>query len=465
MSAKIMIEANLLSRLERLPINRKLISIVAVLAFCWVLEAFDLGIIGQVLLVLKQIWTLDPSVIGILGICSTVGVVIGTLSSGFLADRFGRRKVLIAGVTVFTFFTLVGAIYTNIAWIIIMRFLGGLGAGCVFPLPYLMLTEISPGRYRGILVSCCTAILTLAYFLPTFCGSWAIRSFDLEIAWRVPFVVGGLPIVFVLVIYKLIPESPRWLMKKGRHGEVRKLVEEFEKSASVEHDDNYVDPQIVEQLNRTQAQQEATGKQNWKAVVTPPLLRRSVVSWLMNTAGMILWYMCMVYVPTILSTYGFEISLAVLMTGYMMIIGCVGSLVVGPLTDKFGRKSILTIFGGITAICLYLLGSGKLSQDMVLFIGALVAFFGIGVLPVCKVYIAEQYPTELRGVGTGFGETATRIFSGILATYYFAFFMSLGGVSAIFTFAGSVFVVAIVLIWIWGKETARKSVEEVSASN
>lgn len=462
MKTNLQLEANLLSRLERMPLNGKLLSIVALLAWCWVLEAFDLGIIGQVLLVLKQIWTLEPGTVGLLGICSTAGVVIGTLSSGFFTDCYGRRKVLIIGVTVFSFFTLIGALYTNISWIVAMRFLGGLGAGAVFPLPYLMISEISPGKYRGILVSCCNAVLTLAYFLPTLCGSWAIRTFELDFAWRVPFIVGGLPIITVLFIYKFMPESPRWLMKKGRHAEVKTLVEKFEKSASVAHDDEYINPRIMTQLTRIDDHFKAVGKQNWKTIVTPPLLSRTLVAWLMYTSGLILWYVTMVYVPTILSTYGFETSLAVLMTGYMMIIGCAGSLVVGPLTDKFGRKPILTIYTGIAAICLYLLGSGALSQNMVLFTGALVAFFGVGILPVCKVYVAEQYPTELRGVGTGFGETVARVLGGVLATYYFAFFMSVGGVTAIFTFTGSTFVAAIILLWLRGKETARKSVEEAS---
>ena len=82
---------------------------------------------------------------------------------------------------------------------------------------------------------------------------------------------------------------------------------------------------------------------------------------------------------------------------------------------------------------------------MLLFIGSFVAFFGTGIMPVCKVYIAEQYPTELRGVGTGFGEAVSRVVGGVLATYYLAFFLSVGGV-------------------IWGQETARRSVEDTSAA-
>ena len=122
-------------------------------------------------------WDLDASTLGLLGSCSTAGVVIGTASAGFLTDRFGRKRILLWGVFIFTFFTLIGSLYENLAWIVTMRFIGGLGAGAVFPLPYLMLSEIAPAKHRGILVCICNAILTASYLLPTLCGSWAINNF------------------------------------------------------------------------------------------------------------------------------------------------------------------------------------------------------------------------------------------------------------------------------------------------
>lgn len=456
-------EANLLSRLERMPLNGKLLGIVAMLAWCWVMEAFDLGIVGQVVLVLKQIWTLEPGTIGLLGTCSTAGVVIGTMCAGFLTDRFGRRRILLWGVFIFTFFTLIGAIYTNIAWIVTMRFLGGLGAGAVFPLPYLMLAEIAPAKHRGMLVCVTNAILTFAYFLPTWCGAWAIKNFSLEVAWRVPFVVGGLPILTLFLLYKLLPESPRWLMQQGRHDEVQVLVEDFEKCSGVAHDEAYVSPTILAQVTRMHDEQGSCRPAGWKDILTPPLLSRSLVSWGFYTAGLITWYVIMVYVPTILNVYGFEPSSAVIMTGYMMIIGGMGAIVMGFLTDRFGRKLLGSIYVGVTVVCLIILMDKSLSQNVVLLVGALAGFFGIGVLPVCKVYIAEQYPTELRGVGTGMGEAVARILGGVLATYYFAFFMSFGGLTAVFIFMALAFSVTILALWIWGTETARKSVEEAAA--
>lgn len=457
------VEANLLSRMERMPLNRAVLTLVGLLSWCWVMEAFDLGMIGQVVAVLKQIWELDANTLGLLGSCSTAGVVIGTACAGFLTDRFGRKRILLWGVFIFTFFTLIGSLYTNLAWIVTMRFIGGLGAGAVFPLPYLMISEIAPARHRGILVCICNAILTASYLLPTLCGSWAIKAFPLETAWRVPFIVGGLPILTLYFLYRWLPESPRWLMRRGRHDEVRALVERLEKSAGIAHDDAYINPDVLRSLEQAAEAEQNRGRASWQALFRPPYLGRSLVSWSMYSAGLITWYVVMVYVPTILTTYGFELSNSVIMTGGMMVLGGAGSLVIGPLADRYGRKPVWSLYVIITIICLFLL-TATLSTSMLLLVGAFVAFFGTGIMPVCKVYIAEQYPTELRGVGTGFGEAVSRVVGGVLATYYLAFFLSVGGVKGVFTFMAVAFSIAIVALWIWGQETARRSVEDTSAT-
>lgn len=326
-----------------------------------------------------------------------------------------------------------------------------------------MISEIAPARHRGILVCICNAILTASYLLPTLCGSWAIKAFPLETAWRVPFIVGGLPIVTLYFLYRWLPESPRWLMRRGRHDEVRALVERLEKSAGIAHDDAYINPDVLRSLEQAAEAEQNRGRASWRALFRPPYLGRSLVSWSMYSAGLITWYVVMVYVPTILTTYGFELSNSVIMTGGMMVLGGAGSLVIGPLADKYGRKPVWSLYVIITIICLFLL-TATLSTSMLLLVGAFVAFFGTGIMPVCKVYIAEQYPTELRGVGTGFGEAVSRVVGGVLATYYLAFFLSVGGVKGVFTFMAVAFSIAIVALWIWGQETARRSVEDTSAT-
>ena len=449
-------EANCLSRFDRLPLGREVLKIVAVLAAVSVVEAFDLGLIGQTVLVLKQLWNLSPQDTGLLGTCSTLGVVLGTFSCGFLSDRYGRKRVLMWATFIFTLFTLAGPLVENFSWVVSMRFLSGLGAGAVFPIPYLYISELVGSKHRGVVFAYCNSILVMSYVIPSTFGAWAVANFPLETAWKLPFIVGGLPVFMVLVIWKCMPESPRWLMKHGRADEAIALVERLERSAGTTPDPNYTDPNIVAALS--ESRKPGAVQANWRLIFKPPYLSRTIVSWSMYTAGLIFWYVVMVYAPSILKSKGFQMSSSVLMGGLMMAIGGVAGIVCGHFIDKYGRKPLYAIFAGAAAVCSACLAMLD-SLGVWVAVGAALAFFGNGIFAICKLYIAEQYPTSLRGTGAGLGEATSRILGGVLATYYIAFILAHGGQSAVFWFLGAAYAVAIVLMLIWGQETAGKSVD------
>lgn len=255
-------EANCLSRFDRLPVKSEMLKIIAVLAAVSVVEAFDLGLIGQTVLVLKQIWNLGPAETGLLATCSTIGVVLGTFSCGFLSDRYGRKRVLFWAVFIFTVFTFMGPLMENFYWVVAMRFLSGLGSGAVFPIPYLYISELVGAKQRGVTFAYCNSILVLSYVLPSSFGAWAVATFPLEVAWKLPFLVGGLPIVMLYFIHKYMPESPRWLMRHNRHDEAEALVERLESSLGMEHDKNYMDPAILTAVNEARS-----GNKDRKSVV------------------------------------------------------------------------------------------------------------------------------------------------------------------------------------------------------
>lgn len=252
-------------------------------------------------------------------------------------------------------------------------------------------------------------------------------------------------------------------MRRGRHDEVRQLVERLEKSAGIEHDDTFINPDVLRSLEQAAAAERTRTGASWKALFRAPYLSRSLVSWSMYSAGLITWYVVMVYVPTILTTYGFQLSNSVILTGCMMVIGRRGlrrhrpagrqvrpQAHLEPLRHHHHHQPVPAhVHGFHPHAAVHRLLRGLLRH---------------GIMPVCKVYIAEQYPTELRGVGTGFGEAVSRVVGGVLATYYLAFFLSVGGVKGVFTFMAVAFAIAIIALWIWGQETARRSVEDTSAA-
>ncbi len=381
-------EANCLSRFDRLPVKSEMLKIIAVLAAVSVVEAFDLGLIGQTVLVLKQIWNLGPAETGLLATCSTIGVVLGTFSCGFLSDRYGRKRVLFWAVFIFTVFTFMGPLMENFYWVVAMRFLSGLGSGAVFPIPYLYISELVGAKQRGVTFAYCNSILVLSYVLPSSFGAWAVATFPLEVAWKLPFLVGGLPIVMLYFIHKYMPESPRWLMRHNRHDEAEALVERLESSLGMEHDKNYMDPAILTAVNEARSGNKP--KVSWTMLFKPPYLSRTIVSYSMFSAALVFWYVVMVYAPTILTGKGFQMSSSVLMGGLMMAIGAVAGMVCGHMIEKYGRKPMYIILALLTAGCSILLTMVE-SLNAWLIVGTALAFFGNAIFSICKLYIAEQY--------------------------------------------------------------------------
>lgn len=455
-------EASLISRMERLPLNRKLYGIIGILTWCYVLEAFDLGLIGQVVAVLKKLWNLDPSQVGILGSCSTFGVIIGTACAGRLADKYGRKRVLLWGTFIFTFFTLLGALFANYYWIVCTRFIAGLGSGAVFPQPYLMISEIAPPKYRGRLFGICNGLLGIAYLLPTFTGAWALNALSLEYAWRLPFILGGLPFLTLFWVNKHLPESPRWLILHGQSEKAEEFVRQLEKSSGVESDTNYCDPAILASLEQSRSGGRAARKISWSMLFKPPYLSRTLVSYALYSVTLITWYVVMVYMPVIIADYGVVLSSAVALSSIFFVSSAVGSMSIGPVADKLGRKPATTIFIGIAIISFFALPSAH-NTILLLLLGCFAVCFGNGTNAIFKVYIAEQYPTDLRGMGVGAGEAVARFIGGVLATYLLAFILNAGGISSLFYFLGIANICTVSAMWIWGRETAGVSVETASA--
>ncbi len=454
-------EANCLSRFDRLPVKNEMLKIIAVLAAVSVVEAFDLGLIGQTVLILKQIWNLGPAETGLLATCSTIGVVIGTFACGFLSDRFGRKRVLFWAVFIFTIFTFAGPLFDNLYWVVALRFLSGLGSGAVFPIPYLYISELVGAKHRGVTFAYCNSILVLSYVLPSSFGAWAMANFPLEIAWKLPFLVGGLPIVMLYFIHKYMPESPRWLLRHNRHSEAVALVEHLESSMNIAHDPDYVDPAILAAVKESRS--ESKPKAHWTMLFKPPYLSRTIVSYTMFSAALVFWYVVMVYAPTILTAKGFQMSSSVLMGGLMMAIGAIAGMVCGHLIEKYGRKPMYILFALLTAAASIGLTLVE-SLESWLVIGTILAFCGNALFSICKLYIAEQYPTELRGTGAGLGEATSRICGGVLAAYFIAFLIASGNQHAVFWFLAICYFISTALLAIWGQETMGKSVDTTGSS-
>ncbi|WAH37604.1 MFS transporter [Alicyclobacillus dauci] len=451
-------QVNLLSRLDRVPVTKTVIQIIILLSFVWLAEAFDIGIVGPVLSTLEKTWTLTSWQIGLLAVASTLGVVIGMIPSGLMADKFGRRKVVLFGILFFSVLTILGAFVSNFVTLFGIRFLAGVGEGAVLPMPYLFLSEFVRSRKRAVSVGYSNGILTAAYVIPNLASLWALHAFAPSFAWRVPFLLGGIPLLLLIPLYLWLPESPRYLLKTGRTHIVQKLVERLEVEAGLDHDTTLVDYRLGVALKQTQARPKAT----IKSMLHKPFFGRSIIVILQLTAALILFYILQVFGPSLLLNRGAGVGSSILFSGLMMLVAGVGSIVQGHLSDRFGRKTMLGVYVGFAALGCFLFAWATLPA-VVFLAGFLTAFFGLGIFPVSKLCVAEQYPTELRGKGVYFGEMTARTISGIVTTSCIPFILQAYGNQVIFLGVAIALIVLSLPFLVFGRETANVQMEQAGS--
>jgi len=450
---------NLIARLDRLPVTKTIIRALVLLQLAWIIEGLDIGVSGPVLLNLKEVWNLSPAALGLLGSVGTLGIVIGLIPAGYLADRYGRKPVAVWGLLQFTLFTGLTALAPSYGWFVVLRFLNGLGQGVLFAVPYIMISEFMRPSHRATIVGFENGFLAMAYLIPALVGAWATSHFPHEWSWRVTLLVAAAPIVYVPVIAAWLPESPRWLMRNGKLQQAARFVETLEDEAGLYHDRSLATGRSTDMAGNT--------KFRIADFFSRPILLRSLIAYSSYTGGTILWYGILTYGPIIFRSAGFTAVNAILMLGFMMFFGGLGNFLNGYLADKLGRKPTLGLYAYAASAALVGMAFFH-TPTMVLLIGACAAFFGLGIFPTQKIYIAEQYPTALRGFGTSTGEAVSRFFSGVVAAYYVPSILAAGGTTAVFLCIAGALAVLVLPALIFGRETARIDIDivgDVKAEN
>lgn len=453
-SRELFAQENLLARLDRMPINGIILSIVALLGLVWILEAFDIGIIAPVILLLRGAWKLSPHDVGLIGSSGTLGIVVGLLPAGRLADRYGRKTTLMGGIVVFSVFTFLGAFVGNVPQLLACRFVAGLGQGAVFPVPYLLLSEFVNKHWRGTAVGLANSLLGFAYGLNTLVAALIIGHVPDAQAWRLLLMIGGAAIVMIPVIAIYLPESPRFLLRAGRTAKVRELVEMLERRSGIAHDDTLSDPRALQVL------QVARGRPaSLRTLFEPPYLARIVVSYLALLSPFILFYVITIYGPSILHRMGVSKSDALYYTSGLLFLTVVTTAIAGSLGDRFSRRIGIIVLMIGTA-----LGASALEQPLprMLVILAAAATWGFvyAAFPLAKLYMAEQFPTRLRGTGAMLGECVTRFLGGVVLVFLFPVLSARMSAVTLFTLLAVLSVICILPIWMFGTQTSGRSIEE-----
>lgn len=443
---------NIAARIDRLPLSREIWSILFLAGLSWLLESYDIGIIGTILPTITKQFHLDTFTVGWLATASTLGIVVAILPAGWLTDRIGRKRMLALGTAWYAFFSLLCAFIPNIPLLLLLRFVAGFGMGAIFPIPYAMAAEFTPGHKRGLMTGILDSFLSVGYFAAPLLGFLANSWFTSDQSWRFLFLLGGLPLLYVPALLKWMPESPRWLQIRGRNSEADGIVHHLETS---------IEQRLQKPLPMPQSSALASSEESTSpfAFLRRPYLKRTLMMWVAFACILFIFYAIQTYTPTVLIKQGYGLNDAFLYTSFIVIASIPGKYAVAYALERWGRKKTLIVFTLIAAVSAIGFGFSH-TVLLSLAFGALMSFFGIGIDPGIKIYGAEQYPTSIRALGISGFECVGRLFGGALAPFLMAFIIAGGGITGSYIFLAAVALVGVLAIAFLGHETRGKTLEQ-----
>lgn len=402
------------ARLERLPITRTHWGLVILVAFIYMYESLDLGITGTVSTVLSKFPGHTPYLIAFFGIAVTVGLVIGMSFSGRLADRFGKRRViLVALIGLLGMSGVIAIIPANFILLLALRMIQGLAAGAVYVFPYTYLAEFIPKAKRGYFIGFIDLFFVLGYFLAPTISLYAIPFLSPAISWRVVFAIGFVPIVFYPLYYKYIPESPRWLERVGKYRQAERVVSDFEQKIKKRIKAELPEPVISDDLKAVESK-----KIRARDIFKGKYLRYSIPLWIYTSAMLSAFYVSNVYAPTIFESLGYSAYVALLLTMLMNGIMLFPKMGVMFTVDRIGRRPLaiaLMALASIFAFVLYFVHS--LTIEVVILV-MLVFWAANANSPLWRIFASETFPTPVRQTGTYFNEMLSRLWSGVIFTLF-----------------------------------------------
>ncbi|UOO80913.1 aromatic acid/H+ symport family MFS transporter [Uruburuella testudinis] len=356
-----------------------------------VFDGYDLVIYGVVLPILMQQWQLDPVTAGALGSTALFGMMVGAMLLGTLADRFGRKKMIVLCVILFSGFTALNGLAQTPLQFGIMRFIAGLGIGGVMPNVVALMSEYAPRRIRSTLVAVMFSGYAIGGMMSASLGIWIVPQFG----WQVMFYLAVIPLLLLPVIWSQLPDSVAFLVQQGKTDTARRVLRSLSGQAIA--DDAVL---TVHQPQKTEQSLGALFSHN-RALSTLMFFQAFFMCLLM-VYGLGSW------LPKLMSMAGYGFSSSLMFLLFLNIGGIIGAIGGGWLSDRFHPRPVLMLFFTLAAVSLALLGF----KNHVAVLYLLVTVAGattIGSQILLYAYVAQFYPTAIRSTALGWSSGVGRI--------------------------------------------------------
>jgi putative MFS transporter len=433
------------ARLDRLPVGPFHYRIFWLVGAGMFFDGYDLYVAGGVLAAtIQSKFSTLPQNLQFISL-TFVGMTIGSLVTGFIGDKYGRRFTYQVNLLVFGLASIAAAFAQDMTQLIICRFVQGLGLGAEIVVGYSTLTEFVPPKSRGRWLAFMAFLTVCGFPVTAILGYLIIPTWG----WRPMFIIAGLGSLVVWYLRKNLPESPRWLEAQGRTEEAEALMQAIEKESPAP-----LPPPVVA---TPPAQVEAS------AMLRPPLLHRMIVGcWVLITINTLIFGF-VIFLPQFFLRQGLTIANSLGYTVVLAAASLVGCAVGAFTSDFIGRRWSIIGASIATIVFGWIYSHFSAASDPITVLGVgfvLIVAIYVQTAILFGVYTPELFPTEIRlranGICNTFGRGAT-----VVSPFVVGYLMTTYQLPGVIWLMIGLVLVQIAVVWAWGVEPARRSLEEV----
>ncbi|MDU2064743.1 MAG: MFS transporter [Sporomusaceae bacterium] len=441
----------ILERLEAIPVHSFHYRLLVVIGLGWMFDAADTGLVSFVLPALAKEWGLTAQEIGYIGSVGLIGMALGAVIAGSIAERLGRRRTFAATLLLYGIATGLCGFAWNFTSLLIFRFFVGFGLGGQLPVAVTLMSEYSPAKERGRFIVLLESFWGAGWLVAALIAYILIPKFG----WQAAFFVGALPALYIFCIWRSVPESVRFLLQQGNYEAAHAIVSKLERQAGIT-------PPILSQAELISqnpvARDFSGGGLRFAALWDSRLRRRTLLLWLLWFGIVYSYYGIFTWLPSLLAAQGLAIVKTFEYVLLMTLAQLPGYFAAALLVDRWGRKNTLAAFLLMSGIAAY--GFGHSTEVFwVVAWGCTMSFFNLGAWGVVYTYTPELYPTSVRALGVGWAAGIGRI-GGMVAPAIVGSMLPLFGIGSIFTMFMAVLAVTGLIVLALGKETKQEQLSE-----
>jgi MFS transporter, putative metabolite:H+ symporter len=431
--------AALITRMEQMPTSRWFIRARVVMGSATFFDAFNALSIAFVLPILVPLWHITAPEVGIMIGASYVGQVVGALAFSWAAERYGRIPCAAAATAIYALMSLACAGAWSFSALLICRFIQGIGVGGEMPVAATYISELSRARGRGRFFLLYEMIFPIGLMVTGQVGALVVPL----LGWQIMFLIGGIPGLVIALMLLRLPESPRWLIGKGRLAEAEAVVMRLEAASGRPGTVTRETLPAVTLPAQVPVALRSRGK--WSELLSPAYRGRTLIVWVLWASAYLIANSLNNWMPTLYTTvYHLGLPQALRAASMTNVAQVLLVLLCAMVIDRTGRKYWMMGAFGLGAVMLGVLAFGGTQDVSWVIVFSTLSYGLIGsIAAVLYLYTPEIYPTRMRAIGTGVATSWLRIASAIGPTLI-GFMLARGGVDSVFLMFAVVAVVGLV---------------------